>query len=256
MFETAVLNYGPSGNRVWAACLGMTGQALMVGVAIVIPMIFPEALPMREAISGIFLAPTPPPPPHVEIVSVKIARDFVTQPRLDPNILVEPAKIPAKVDMREDPPAPPDVGETVVGGMGPATATKGFTLVGSILDKVAHTQFVTLPAEHKAPPPAAPVSAAPPRVVVGGLVKAATPIRRVEPIYPAVARAARISGAVKLEGVIGVDGRIKELKVLEGHPFLVKAALEAVREWIYRPTTLNGEPVEVVAPITVTFHLN
>lgn len=81
-------------------------------------------------------------------------------------------------------------------------------------------------------------------------------IKRVEPVYPALARQARISGTVELTGIIGTDGRIKELRVLRGHPLLAKAALDAVRQWIYEATLLNGEPVEVIAPITVTFRLN
>ena len=77
-----------------------------------------------------------------------------------------------------------------------------------------------------------------------------------EPVYPPLARAARISGAVELTGVIATDGRIRELRVVSGHPLLAKAALEAVRQWVYEPTVLNGEPVEVIAPITVHFQLN
>jgi protein TonB len=57
-------------------------------------------------------------------------------------------------------------------------------------------------------------------------------------------------------GVLGTDGRIHEVKVLSGHPFLVKAAVDAVMQWVYRPTILNGTPVEVQAPITVNFILN
>jgi protein TonB len=81
-------------------------------------------------------------------------------------------------------------------------------------------------------------------------------IHRVEPLYPELARRAHIGGVVSLEGVIGTDGRIRELKVLSGHPLLTKAALDAVSQWRYRPTTLNGDPVEVIAPIIVTFRLN
>lgn len=66
----------------------------------------------------------------------------------------------------------------------------------------------------------------------------------------------RVSGVVELIGVIGTDGRIKELRVKSGHPLLARAALEAVARWIYKPTRLNGSPVEVEAPITVTFRLN
>jgi protein TonB len=71
-----------------------------------------------------------------------------------------------------------------------------------------------------------------------------------------MARQVRVSGKVELMGVLGTDGRIHELKVLSGHPLLVKAAVDAVMQWVYRPTVLNGQPVEVQAPITVNFILN
>jgi protein TonB len=102
-------------------------------------------------------------------------------------------------------------------------------------------------------PPVKSPFAEPRRISV---VQPARVLHRVEPIYPALARTARISGTVELTGVIATDGRIRELRVISGHPFLAQAALEAVRHWVYEPTVLNGEAVEVVAPITVTFRLN
>jgi protein TonB len=81
-------------------------------------------------------------------------------------------------------------------------------------------------------------------------------IRRVMPVYPALARQARISGMVELKGVIAPDGTVQRLQVLSGHPLLVPAAVEAVKQWLYQPTLLNGVPVEVVAPIKVSFVLH
>ncbi len=81
-------------------------------------------------------------------------------------------------------------------------------------------------------------------------------LRRVIPSYPPLARQARISGTVQLVGVIARDGTIEDLRVVSGHPLLVKAALDAVRQWVYKPTLLNGEPVEVICPIDVHFTLN
>jgi protein TonB len=75
------------------------------------------------------------------------------------------------------------------------------------------------------------------------------------PVYPPLARNARISGVVQLLGSTGTDGRVPQLRVMKGHPLLVPAALDAVRQWIYYPTLLNGDPVEVVAPIDVHFTL-
>lgn len=81
-------------------------------------------------------------------------------------------------------------------------------------------------------------------------------VRKVFPEYPPIARAARIYGVVRLIGTIGKDGTIRGLQLVSGHPMLARAALEAVQQWIYEPTLLNGKPVEVIAPIEVNFTLS
>jgi len=81
-------------------------------------------------------------------------------------------------------------------------------------------------------------------------------IRRVQPAYPPLARSARIQGQVVLAAVISKEGMIENLRVLEGHPMLVRAALDAVSQWSYRPYVLNNEPVEVETRITVNFSLS
>jgi len=80
-------------------------------------------------------------------------------------------------------------------------------------------------------------------------------IARIEPEYPRLAVQTKTEGTVRLHAIISMDGRITALEVLSGHPFLVRAALDAVRQWRYRPTMLNGEPVEVETSITVIFRL-
>jgi TonB family protein len=91
---------------------------------------------------------------------------------------------------------------------------------------------------------------------VGGNVQAARILRRVAPEYPMDARMAHISGTVRLHVIIGKDGGIKQLEVISGHPALTGAALDAVRQWRYKQTLLNGEPVEVDTTIDVIFALN
>jgi protein TonB len=105
------------------------------------------------------------------------------------------------------------------------------------------------------PAPSAPPPTTPARIRVGGSVQAGKILRQVSPVYPALARQARISGQVRLEAIIAKNGKIENLQVLSGPPLLVQAALEAVRQWVYRPTLLNGDPVEVVTLIDVNFGL-
>ena len=110
------------------------------------------------------------------------------------------------------------------------------------------------------PPPPNPIPTAklePAKPVrVGGTVLEAKMIKRVVPIYPPLAKQARVSGSVRLEGIIARDGTIRQLRVISGHALLVRAAMDAVRQWVYSPTLLNGQAVEVIAPIDVNFVLN
>jgi len=90
---------------------------------------------------------------------------------------------------------------------------------------------------------------------VGGQVKAPTQLRKVQPIYPADARAAGVQGIVILEATVGVDGRVTDAKVLRSVPLLDQAAINAVRQWEYTPTLLNGAAIPVIMTVTVTFNL-
>jgi protein TonB len=81
-------------------------------------------------------------------------------------------------------------------------------------------------------------------------------VKQVIPIYPQLAKNARIYGVVHLVGIIGKDGTIRNLQLISGHPMLAKAALDAVAQWVYQPTLLSGEAVEVICPIDVNFTLN
>jgi protein TonB len=88
---------------------------------------------------------------------------------------------------------------------------------------------------------------------VGGNVQSANLLTQVKPAYPPLAKQARIQGVVVLEAEISKEGSIDNLKVITGHPLLIQAAIDAVKQWRYKPTLLNGEPVAVVTTITVNF---
>ena len=113
------------------------------------------------------------------------------------------------------------------------------------------------------PPPPAPAPAPPPppgpppeRIKVGGQVQEQMLVKRTPPVYPALAKQARIQGVVRLNAVIGRDGRVILLDVVSGHPLLTPAALDAARNWVYKPMLLNGRPVEVSTTIDVNFTLS
>ncbi len=90
---------------------------------------------------------------------------------------------------------------------------------------------------------------------VSGNVQASKLLTRVEPVYPELARAARISGTVVLQVTVDVQGKVSDVRVMRGHPLLQRAAVDAVKQWRYAPTLLNGKPVSVLAPIMVAFKL-
>lgn len=128
-------------------------------------------------------------------------------------------------------------------------------LSNSLINQLANT-----PPKPADPPPAAkpvvqqqkPIE----RTRLGGNVLEAKIISRKMPVYPKIALQARLQGVVTFTAIIARDGTIQQLQLVSGHPLFIEAATEAVRQWRYRPTLLNGEPVEVVAPIEVKFILN
>ncbi|MEX2264046.1 MAG: energy transducer TonB [Bryobacteraceae bacterium] len=120
---------------------------------------------------------------------------------------------------------------------------------------IEYFQEATNGRQEASPPEAVAAPSDPSRVRIGAEVLKAKLIRQTQPVYPELARQARLQGNVRLEAVIGRDGSIASLTPLSGHPLLLPAALEAVKQWSYQPTFLNGNPVEVVTEIVVPFSL-
>jgi protein TonB len=96
--------------------------------------------------------------------------------------------------------------------------------------------------------PAAPVR-------VGGIVKEPRIVKVVPPVYPSLAKRARVTGMVILEATVTAEGAVEEIRIVSGHPLLVQAAIDCVKQWRYEPTYLNGEPVPVVLDAKVHFEL-
>jgi protein TonB len=163
--------------------------------------------------------------------------------------LVTPPAIPDQIADIVDPPSPVVTHDGIVG----VAAVPG--AVGGPANSVL-TQLIK-PREAPAPPPKPEPKREGPRepVRVSSDLQSARLIHQVTPVYPVLARQARISGVVRLEAVIAEDGTIRELRVLSGHPLLAPNARDAVRQWRYRPTLLGGVPVPVFTHIDVHFKL-
>jgi periplasmic protein TonB len=226
-------------HKSWTVLVSTIIQATLLGILILIPLIYTEALP-KGMLTTFIVPPPPPPPPPPPAAIQRIVKPVVHI--IKNGQMMAPTVIPKKIEMIKEDPTPPDVGVTggVVGGIAGGSAGG---VLGGIIGGVGGGP----------PPPPPPKSNKPLRV--GGAVIAANLIRQVTPVYPPIAKTAHISGTVVLHAIISKDGTIEQLEYISGPPLLMKNAMDAVRQWRYRPTMLNGEPVEVDTTVSVVFTL-
>jgi protein TonB len=230
-------------NKPWTVALSFLLQFAIVFVMILIPLIYTEALP-KQMLTTFLVAPPPPPPPPPPAAAVQ--RVVKPVARLIHNgQMTAPTVIPKKVAMIKEEELPPDVGAVGVTGGVPGGVPGG--QAGGVLGGIIGGTGAGLP-----PPPKAPT---PKSIRVGGNVAQANLIRQVTPVYPPIAKTAHISGTVLLHAIIGKDGTVQDLQYISGPPLLMKSAMDAVRQWRYKPTLLNGEPVDVDTTISVVFTL-
>ncbi len=243
MFEDSLIESGGklSTKRGMTTTISFVLQLVLIGVLVLIPLLFTEALPKTQLMTFLVAPPPPPPPPPPPAAVVKIVKQVQTD--IINGQLRTPTKIPQKVEMiKEDEAPPPVMTGTVIGGVpGGVPGGQMGGVIGGIISST---------------PIAVPKVAAPQRVRVSQGVTQGLVIRRVQPTYPALARQARIQGSVLLQAEISKDGSIQNLRLISGHPMLAPAAIEAVKQWKYKPYFLNGEPVEVETQITVNFSLS
>jgi protein TonB len=234
MFEQSMLLPSAPGKKAGALAVSLAAQTFVVGTLLVIPLLYTDRLPLAQFQLPTFLPPAPPPEPMKPEPA----------PRHRPRILRElvvPASIPplnTQPEIIDDAPAAPASIDTGV-------------FVPPSLNTIINRVIPPPP-----PPPLHLTEVAPSKpVTVTSEIQAAKLIKKVQPVYPRLAIIARTSGTVRLTGIIGKDGLIQQLQVIDGPPLLVQAAVDAVRQWVYKPTLLGNKPVEVVAPIIVTFTL-
>jgi periplasmic protein TonB len=244
MFEQAILN---TRRRPWTLAVSLSLQSAAAGAVVLLSIITIDRLP--AVVLPLPLPPMPAAPKPVEIVATEIVRTARTQMA---GVFTAPVRIPRQIAMIvEDVSAAAGV-VGAVGGLA-GTGLPGGLYAGPSI--YSPEQFAPAPPP-SAPKPAEMKPAAPTKMLtLGGNVLEGKLVKRVIPAYPVLARNMRVSGTVKLHAIVARDGTVRELKVISGHPLLVQAAVEAVRQWLYQPTLLNGEPVEVNAPVDVHFTL-
>lgn len=246
MFEDSLIE---SGGRFGAKRRGATTvvsfvlQGILLGILVLIPLIYTEALP-RQQLMTFLVAPPPPPPPPPPPAAAAVVKVEKIISEVDQGALRTPTKIPEKVKMikeEETPPPTSGIGGVVGGVPGGIPGGQMGGVIGGIISST---------------PVAVPKVATPQRVRVSQGVSQGLLVHQIKPTYPALARQARIAGPVVLQAIIAKDGTIQNLHVVSGHPMLAPAAVDAVKQWRYKPYFLNGEPVEVETQITVNFTLS
>jgi periplasmic protein TonB len=240
-------DHGEKRRRTWAAVSSVLFQSLLLGVALVVPLMFTDALPKQQLLTFLVAPPPPPPPPPpaAAMPTPRVVRHIDTD--LMDGRLRAPSRIPQKVQMikEEDAPPPLSAGGVIGGVPGGIPGGQLGGVIGGIVSSTSALKVI---------PKLVPVI--PKRVRVSQGVTVGLLIHRVEPKYPPLARQARIQGDVVLTAIISKEGLIQNLQVESGHPMLIAAALSAVQQWRYRPFLVSGEPVEVETTVTVSFRFS
>jgi periplasmic protein TonB len=245
LFSDSLLEFqGQKKRKAAATTFSFVLNCIVIGMVVIVPLFFTEELPKAQLLTLLVAPPPPPPPPPAAEPAQRVARQIQSDV-LTTGQLRTPSKIPQRVQIITEEEAPPPMaGGGVVGGV--PGGIPGGQLGGVIGGIVSATS--TLTSVPKLAPP-------PQRVRISQGVTKGLLIHRVEPAYPTLAKAARVQGEVVLKAIIDRDGNIQDLTLISGHPMLVPSAIEAVKQWRYKPYLLNGQPVEVETTITVIFAL-
>ena len=234
MFDDIVEPSAKVENRRWYTVpLSIVFHTALVGAVVIVPLLASEVLPALPGTTMFVMtaAPPPPPPPPQVLPAATVRQQSpqnaapVEAPRaIAPEAPVDPRALAAPVE----------------------TAPTGL-LSGA---GVGLVELAPAAPPVQTPPPAPTVP-----VRVGSGVKPPTKIKNVDPVYPAIAQTARVQGTVIIEATIGADGRVADARILRSVPLLDQAALDAVKQWQYTPTLLDGQPTAVIMTVTVTFAL-
>jgi protein TonB len=225
------------GSKKWYTVpVSILAHAVVIGAVVIIPLMAMDALPTPPQMMAFVAAAPPPPPPPPPPPAPKAAE--APKPVMDVSPTAAPVEAPKEIA--------PETGlesgvQNAVGGV-EGGIQGGVT--GGIVGGLA-----------EAPPPPPPPPPPPAPVRVGGAIQPPTKIKNVPPVYPPIAQSARVQGVVIIEAVIGPSGAVQDAKVLRSIPLLDAAALDAVRQWQFTPTLLNGVPVPVIMTVTVNFTL-
>ncbi len=248
MFSDSLLDFGKQRKRkALATSTSFLLNVLALACLLIFPLFVTEELPKSQLMTFLVAPPPPPPPPPPAAEPVARVVRQIQSDVLSSGALRTPTRIPQKVEMvkEEEAPPPMPVSGGVVGGVpGGIPGGQLGGVIGGIISSTSHLNA----------PKFIPVQ--PQRVRISQGVTRGLLIHRVEPVYPTLAKSARVQGEVVLKAIINRNGDIEDLQLVSGHPMLVQSAIDAVRQWRYKPYLLNGQPVEVETTVTVIFSLS
>jgi len=254
MFETIIQGQGSErAGRKSTVLVSFAIHVLVLGILVVIPLLYYQTIPGGwEVIANVIGEPpnlAPPAPPQPASPAPPGPRISGNRPVLIrvPD-LVEPSNVPPPPDIEEIDGSLSDIDP----GPGPCCHT-GPVIPNGILTGT-HLSNALTPTVIRTPPPPPPKPAK--RPVLVSILDPSRLIYRVEPVYPPLAIASRVQGTVMLHIEVNEMGVVESVEVVSGHTLLIKAAVQAVKQWRYKPTILNGEPVPVSATVTVNFNLS
>lgn len=248
MFEQTLLTQPAPARKTGALAFSFLAQSCVLGVLVVGPLVYTKAIPLAvpKIDLPLFIRPLPPEPPRPVTQSNATPPSGRPTPRTFQSIYV-----------RRVPPGP--IAENIVEEIPEINSdsvpreTLGIEIPGTMS---LPGYVAAIPPAETAKPLAIIVPEPTKPAPVSSVVLASKLITRIVPQYPDLARRTRTSGVVRLLVVVGKEGRVQNVRMLEGHPFLREAAISAVRQWVYSPTYLNGQPIAVEASIDVNFNLN
>ncbi len=248
MFESAEFGEQRSFlRRASSLLVSLVLHIVGIGALVLVPLFWLNVIPGAGLLTFLIATPATPParePPRPPVGTAQVRGGAATI-RLG---LLTPTIIPDGIVL--DPLPPEELPAAEFGVPGQPFGPGGFPGIPAELLPGGR------PAAPLRPPPPPPVHRTTEAMRIGGKVLESRLLRRVEPAYPELARRARVSGEVTLEVAVDDDGNVVAVRVVGGHPLLSDAAVEAVRQWKYSPTLLNGEPVPVLAIVTVIFRLH
>ncbi len=237
LFQDTLLESGGKSRprNPWAAMGSLVFQLLVVAALIIVPLFHTEVLPKRQTLTMLFV---PPPAAASGVTTYRVPTPAYTSTSV---------RIPNPMTQTQEAPVPAvSIPGGVVGGV-PGGIVGGVSS-GALSEVLSNTRSVPVIAKAFDPTPK--------RMRIGSRVAEANLIHDVAPTYPPEAGRSRVEGTVVLMAVIGKDGTVRDVRVESGLPLLAQAAIDAVKQWRYRPYLLNGEPIEVDSQITINFTLS